>query len=119
MRIYLNGAIIQVLKHFIYLYPSIKQINFATAIHKALVEGYGLKDCDVNKADYAICQNIKKNGESLGILLEGGFMDSLIDIKVLRDKNKIENTGRLIAQAVAKYLKLKLKPTTNGGLTMD
>ena len=41
------------------------------------------------------------------ILIEGGFMDSIIDIRKLRDKNVLENVGRMIAQALATYLKLK------------
>lgn len=34
-------------------------------------------------------------------------MNSIIDICKLRDKNVLENVGRMIAQALAVYLKLK------------
>lgn len=94
---------------FIYTSPSTKQVAMANAIHPSLVKGYGLRDRGVKKQDLAICRDIKKNGERVGILLEGGFMDSTTDIKVLRNKEMLQNAGVLIAQAVANHLKLSLK----------
>lgn len=90
---------------FIYTTPKADSEKFAHAIHNALVAGYGLRDRGVKKQNLAIVRDIK----CAAILVEGGFMDSTIDIKVLRDKAKLENAGRLIAYAVARYLGLKKK----------
>lgn len=40
------------------------------------------------------------------ILVEGGYMDSTIDIKKLRDDNVLNNVGKEIAKAVAEYFGL-------------
>lgn len=90
---------------FIYTTPKADSEKFAHAVHSALVKGYGLRDRGVKKQNLAIVRDIK----CATILVEGGFMDSTIDIKVLRDKKKLDNTGRLIAYAVAQYLGLKKK----------
>src|SRR5699024_2976936 len=39
--------------------------------------------------------------------VEGGFMDSQIDIKKLRDKKVLQKAGKMIAGAVASYFNLK------------
>ena len=41
------------------------------------------------------------------ILIEGGFMDSTIDIKKLRDDRVLENAGKMIAQSFANFVGLK------------
>ena len=82
-----------------------KSIGLANAIHPALVKGYGLRDRGIKRGNL----HIVRETNCAAILVEGGFMDSTIDIKVLRDKAKLENSGRLMAQAFAKYTNLKLK----------
>ena len=79
--------------------------QLASAIHPALVKGYGLKDRGIKEANL----HIVRETNMPAILIEGGFMDSTTDIRKLRDKSVLENVGRLIAQALATYLKLKLK----------
>ncbi len=86
---------------------STKASELAKAIHPALVEGYGLKDRGIKTANYQILRDTI----CPAILLEGGFMDSTTDIKVLKDSSKLKNAGKLIAQALAKHLGLKLKET--------
>lgn len=81
--------------------------KLAAAIHPALVKAYGLKDRGIKEANLHIVRETKMPA----ILIEGGFMDSIIDIRKLRDKNVLENVGRMIAQALATYLKLK-NPST-------
>src|SRR5690625_2035001 len=43
------------------------------------------------------------------ILIEGGFMDSTIDIKKLRDKSVLKQAGKNIADAIARYFNLRKK----------
>ena len=100
---------------FIYTTPRADSEKFAHAVHKSLVAGYGLHDRGVKKQNLAIVRDIK----CAAILVEGGFMDSTIDIKVLRDKNKLDNVGRLIAYAVAQYLGLKKKVVENKNVVSD
>ena len=90
---------------FTYTNPQAKSIALAKAIHPSLVKGYGLKDRGIKQGNLHIVRETKMPA----ILVEGGFMDSTIDIKVLRDSNKLKNVGVLIAQALAKHLSLKLK----------
>src|SRR5690606_2802743 len=45
------------------------------------------------------------------ILIEGGFMDSTVDIIKLRNNTVLANAGKGTAKAVAKYANLKLKST--------
>lgn len=90
---------------FVYLGNQPKSRALAEAIHPALVKGYGLRDRGIKQANLHIVRETKMPA----ILLEGGFMDSTIDIKIMRDYIKLQNAGKLIAQALAKYLKLELE----------
>ena len=94
---------------FTYTNPQSKSIALAKAIHPSLVKGYGLKDRGIKQGDLHIVRETKMPA----ILVEGGFMDSTIDIKVLRDSNKLKKAGVLIAQALANHLGLKLKVTNS------
>ena len=80
-----------------------KSGKLAQAIHPAVVKAYGLKDRGIKEANYHILRETKMPA----VLIEGGFMDSVIDIKKLRDDKVLENAGREIAQALAKFLGLK------------
>ena len=89
---------------FVYLgNKNTKSGQLAKAVHPALVKAYGLKDRGIKEGNLHIVRETKMPA----ILIEGGFMDSTIDIKKLRDKNVLENAGRMIAQALATYLRLK------------
>lgn len=91
---------------FIYTTPNSKSIALANAIHPALVKGYGVRDRSVKKGNLHIVREMQKSGAGV-VLVEGGFMDSTIDIKKLRDDEVLENAGRMIAQAFAKFCGLK------------
>ena len=80
--------------------------KLAAAIHPALVKAYGLKDRGIKEGNLHIVRETKMPA----ILIEGGFMDSTIDIVKLRNRNVLENAGRMIAEALAMYLNLK-KPS--------
>lgn len=90
---------------FTYTGVQTKSTDLAKALHPALVKGYGLRDRGIKQANFHIVRETKMPA----ILIEGGFMDSTIDIKVMRDTNKLQNAGKLIAQALASHLKLQLK----------
>lgn len=91
---------------FIYLTPNSKSIALANAIHPALVKSYGLSDRGVKKKNLHITREMQKSSVGV-VLVEGGFMDSIIDIKKLRNDEMLENAGREIARALARYLDLK------------
>ena len=90
---------------FTYTGVQTKSTALAKALHPALVKGYGLRDRGIKQANFHIVRETKMPA----ILLEGGFMDSTTDIRVLRNSNKLERAGKLIAQALASHLKLQLK----------
>ena len=100
---------------FTYKNPQSKSIALAKAIHPALVKGYGLKDRGIKQGNLHIVRETKMPA----ILVEGGFMDSTIDIKVLRDSNKLKNAGVLIAKALASHLGLKLLNTNSTVIKSD
>lgn len=81
-------------------------LRLAQTVHPALVKTYGLYDRGLKRANFHELREPK----APAALTEGGYMDSSIDIKVMRDKNKVKEAGRNIARAVAKEYGLKLKP---------
>ncbi|WP_053436327.1 N-acetylmuramoyl-L-alanine amidase family protein [Sporosarcina globispora] len=81
--------------------------RLAGYVHSRLVEAYGLKDRGLKKADFQILRETKMPS----ILLEGGYMDSTIDIKKLRDDKVLRAAGYAAASGVAKYAGLKKKVT--------
>ena len=89
---------------FVYLgNKDTKSGQLAKAVHPALVKAYGLKDRGIKEGNLHIVRETKMPA----ILIEGGFMDSTIDIKKLRDKSVLQNAGKMIAQALAAHLGLK------------
>ncbi len=85
--------------------------KLAQAIHPAVVKAYGLRDRGIKEANLHIVREF--NGPA--ILIEGGFMDSTIDIKKLRDDLVLTNAGKMIAQAFAEYVGLKRITFGKGG----
>lgn len=79
--------------------------KLATMVQKALVKAYGLRDRGIKTKNL----HITRETNMVAVLSEGGFMDSTIDIKKLRDSKVLQDAGREIADAVATYLNLKLK----------
>ena len=90
---------------YLYTNPGDKATALANAIHPAVVSAYGLRDRGIKKANFHIIRETRMPA----ILIEGGFMDSTIDIKKLRDSVALENVGTSIAQAFAKFAGLKKK----------
>ncbi|MCA1800724.1 MAG: N-acetylmuramoyl-L-alanine amidase, partial [Actinobacteria bacterium] len=56
--------------------------------------------------------HILRESNMPAILTEGGYMDSSIDIKKMRDKKVLANAGKAIAQGIVAYAGLKLKETS-------
>lgn len=101
-----------------YYKTSTKGQELAKVIQAAVVKAYGLTDRGIKTANLHITRETKMPA----ILVEGGFMDSTIDIKKLRDKEVLRQAGKLIAQAVAAYFSLKKnkgKSTDNSSTKKD
>lgn len=79
--------------------------RLAGYVHSRIVEAYGLANRGLKKADFHIVRETKMPA----ILLEGGYMDSTIDIKKLRDDKVLRAAGYAAAAGVAKYAGLKKK----------
>jgi len=92
----------------------------AKAIHPSLVAAYGLEDRGLKTNNLHITRETKMPA----ILVEGGFMDSRIDIVKLRNDEILENAGKSVARAFANFVCLKRSgevkgvSTTKGELTL-
>lgn len=93
-----------------YVYPTASQTSrdVAHAIHKRIVAAMGLRDRGVKTADF----HITREAKMASVLVEGGFMDSTVDIKAMRDKAKLKAQGYAIADGIAEVFKLKPKVKT-------
>lgn len=90
----------------------------ASKVQKALVSAYGLRDRGIKTNNL----HITRETRMVAVLVEGGFMDSNIDIKKLRNKTVLQNAGKAIAQVFVSHYGLKRKstpkpPTTSGNST--
>lgn len=77
----------------------------ANVINPKIVQAMGLKNRGVKRADWYMVRYSKMPA----ILTEGGFMDSRIDIKVMRDNEKLKAQGYAIADGLAAHFGLKRK----------
>lgn len=84
-------------------YPETERL--AKLIHTRVMTAYGLRDRGLKKADF----HMLRATNMPTVLVEGGFMDSSIDILKLRDDNVLRNAGIGVADGIAEYLGLKLK----------
>jgi N-acetylmuramoyl-L-alanine amidase len=94
---------------FVYTAPDSKSLELAKCVHPEFVKAYGLRDRGIKRANLHIVRDTKMPS----ILIEGGFMDSLIDIVKLRDDNVLKNAGISIACGVVKYANLTKKTNSN------
>lgn len=87
-------------------YPnSTRGRKLAKKIHPYVVKAYQLRDRGIKSANF----HMLRESNMPAILIEGGFMDSRIDIKKLRDKSVLKQAGRNIAQGIVEHLGLKKK----------
>jgi N-acetylmuramoyl-L-alanine amidase len=80
--------------------------RLAKLVQPELVKAYGLRDRGIIFNDLYITRELN----CTAILIEGAFMDSVIDIKKIRDDKVLANAGAGVARATAKFAGLKLKP---------
>lgn len=79
--------------------------EIASIINPIIVKAMGLRDRGTKTSNL----HMVRESSMPSILTEGGFMDSLTDIKALRDDNKLKAQGYAIADGLAKYFKLEFK----------
>lgn len=84
---------------------SAESAKLAKIVNDAIVEEYKLKNRGLKKANF----HIVREANMPTILAEGAYMDSRIDIKVMRDRAILEKTGARIAKRVAESYGKKLK----------
>jgi len=89
-------------------------VALAKIIHPLIVDAMGLRDRGLKKQNF----HVLRETDMPAILIEGGFMDSLIDIKVLRDGAKLRAQGEAIADGIAIYFGLKLKKSLKDYLSI-
>jgi len=83
--------------------PRSKEI--AAIIHPLIVKAMGLNDRGLKTENF----HVLRETYMPAILIEGGFMDSKIDIIAMRNDAKLKAQGEAIAEGLAVYLKLQLK----------
>lgn len=92
-----------------YSYPgSTGGKRLARAVHKGAKTAYKLNDRGLKELGFYVVRYTKMPSA----LIEGGFMDSNIDIKVMRNPHKTDLLGREVARQVAKEYGLKRKATS-------
>lgn len=82
-----------------------QEIALATDAQNAIVSVYKIRDRGIKKANFFEVRVPKAKA----FLTEGGYMDSKIDIKVMRNATLVKESGREIARRIAKRYGLKLK----------
>ena len=87
-----------------------KSVALAKASHEAIVSVYKLRDRGLKRANFHELRVTKMPAA----LTEGGYMDSSIDIKVMRDDAKLKESGREMARRIAKLHNLKAKAKAAG-----
>lgn len=93
-----------------YHYPgSSSGLALARKIHPAIVGAMGLRDRGIKSENF----HMIRESHMPAILIEGGFMDSTIDIVKMRNNTVLDLTGKALADSIASHFGLKKK--VNGG----
>ena len=94
-----------------YHYPGSTSGNrLAQDIHPAIISAMGLRDRGVKTANF----HMIRESNMPAILIEGGFMDSTIDILKMRDNIIMDRTGKALADSIASYFGLERKGESGG-----
>lgn len=94
----------------VYTTKPARSVALAKVVQPALVKAYGLKDRGIKYTNLHITRELRNTCPV--VLVEGGFMDSTIDIKKLRNNAVLETAGKEIAVVVAKFMDLEKKAAT-------
>lgn len=82
-----------------------ESVKVARVLHQAMLKAWGLRDRGLKTANF----HMVREPNCPAVLTEGGFMDSTIDIEIMRDDLKLAQGGREMARALANYYGLKIK----------
>ncbi|QCR32701.1 N-acetylmuramoyl-L-alanine amidase [Lysinibacillus sp. SGAir0095] len=99
---------------FVNTNPQPRSVELANAIHPAIVKAYGLSDRGIKRGNL----HIVRETAMPAILIEGGFMDSLIDVSKLRNDTVLSNVGKAVAQSFAEFAGLSRVTSPEEELTM-
>lgn len=92
-----------------------KDVKLAKCIYDKLVRYTGLKGRGIKKDNfYVINQNTIP-----AVLVEGGFMDSLTDYKIITSKDGQTAYAKAVAESLVEFLKLKKKPLSTKKSIVD
>lgn len=80
--------------------------KIASLVQKHALKVLGLRDRGIKSTSTLYECKVPK---APSVIFEGGFMDSTIDIKVLRNKTKLEECGKAICKAVCEYFNQSFK----------
>jgi N-acetylmuramoyl-L-alanine amidase len=89
-------------------------LKLAKLIHPRIVKAMGITDRGVKSANFHELRETKMPA----VLVEGGFMDSRIDIVKMRDDKFLKTQGEAIANGIVEYFGLKLKDVKEEGITL-
>lgn len=82
-----------------------KSVEIAKLVQLKIVKALGLRNRGIKRANFHVLRETKMPA----VLTEGGFMDSTVDIKVLRNDGKLQAQGIAIAEGVADFFALKMR----------
>lgn len=80
-------------------------VALARFIHPQVIEAMGLADRGIKAANF----HELRETNMPAVLIEGGFMDSYIDIVKLRDDTYLKAQGEAIAKGIVSYFGLSMK----------
>ncbi|MDZ5712230.1 N-acetylmuramoyl-L-alanine amidase [Jeotgalibacillus haloalkalitolerans] len=88
-----------------------RSMALARAVHPGLVKAMGLSDRGIKAANFYVLRETGFKGHPMAaILTEGGYMDSSIDVKRLRNDAVLKAAGEAMAKGVVNHYGLKRKP---------
>ena len=94
---------------------TLNDMQLAKSVYDRLVKYTGLKGRGIKKEDfYVINQNTIP-----AILVEGGFMDSIIDHKVITSDDGQTAYAKAVSEGLIEFLKLKKKPLSSEKILDD
>lgn len=98
-----------------YSYPgSNSGLELARKIHPGIMGAMGLRDRGLKTANF----HMLRESQMPAVLIEGGFMDSTIDIIKMRNNTVMDRTGKALADLVASHLGLRKKDVGSNTYTV-